>query len=71
MTKKDYIILARALAHTRPNPLTEVQANSEQWRKDVKSVAQALAANNPRFNIVKFIKACCAEPLPPDFVAGG
>jgi hypothetical protein len=64
MTRKDYVLLARALAdslsildNVSTSPAT-VAARSQQWRADVESVANALAGDNAAFDKARFLKAC-------------
>lgn len=56
MTRKDYILLAHALAGAFPisENVTPVQA----WELAVKAVSDALKSDNPRFDAERFDKAC-------------
>lgn len=56
MTRKDYIIIARALqgAYPVPENSTPIQA----WRGAVGAIADAIAKDNPRFDKDKFLLAC-------------
>lgn len=61
MTKKDYQAIARAIHETREN-----SANYSAWDDEVREVvgdmtarlANALAADNPRFDRARFVEAC-------------
>lgn len=59
MTRKDYIVLARALASVRP--LTEGSDEWWQWVTDCASISMALAEDNPRFDLARFSAACAAD----------
>jgi hypothetical protein len=57
MTKKDYILLAKALASVHAG-------NDDQesmWENCVGAVGQALAQDNPNFNPSTFALACLGE----------
>ena len=62
MTKKDYILLADALAQSRPLPQWDAPLH-RQWRADVRYIASALRTTNPRFDADKFIAACERDHL--------
>jgi hypothetical protein len=51
MTRKDYIRLADALAESRPDSGT---GRREQWAADVAVIADALKADNGRFDRGRF-----------------
>lgn len=56
MSKKDYDLIAGVFAGTRPNNgNTRLE---DQWTFDVRAMADALAAANPKFQRDKFFKAC-------------
>ena len=57
MTRKDYEVVAEALAEARPDPLDVDQV--KQWQRDVVAIAAALIDENPRFNQDRFLDACC------------
>lgn len=57
MTRKDYERLAAALLSTRPMG----DERFEGWSDAVKAVANALAADNPRFDRERFVAACEGE----------
>lgn len=66
MTRKDYVVLATALAKTRPLNIQTAPLDSpaiKQWGEDVRFIAAALAQDNPRFDRQRFIDACHA-PVP-------
>lgn len=57
MTRKDYELVAQALNSTQ---LAEVFSlpHFQQWTADVEAVADALAADNDRFDRERFLAAC-------------
>lgn len=57
MTRKDYQLIAAALYRARP---TEASGALEvlQWVSDSLSIADALQADNPRFDRRRFLAAC-------------
>lgn len=56
MTKKDYILIADAIAKAFPEALTYAQ---EEAQTDViESLCTALKRDNPRFDERKFMDAC-------------
>jgi hypothetical protein len=59
MSRKDYVLLADALAYRRPE--VSWLNKAVQWRHDVDAIATALGRDNPRFDRTRFIKAC-GEP---------
>lgn len=64
MSKKHYIVLAKALALQRPNPFRpskELILLSDQWRRDVMTVADTLNTLNKTFDLRKFVEACNEE----------
>ena len=58
MTRKDYIVIAKALASANPGGDTDI---TRQWQFDCARIAAALSAENSRFNHDTFIAACKAE----------
>jgi len=54
MTKKDYILIAAALASVRPR----TSARLHVWKDTVESIASALLRDNLRFDHVRFVEAC-------------
>ena len=61
MTKKDYIVLAGALAASRPlrgaYAPPDWDQRFRQWRADVAVLIDVLRADNPRFDADRFIMA--------------
>lgn len=55
MTKKDYTLVAEALAKSRP--IFKDTYCFIQWRHDVEYIAYALARDNPQFDLSKFYAA--------------
>lgn len=62
MTRKDYELLASALRSTKPDEKQNVKF-SLQWSGDVAAIANALEADNPRFNRARFLAACGIEEV--------
>ena len=70
MSRKDYRVIARALADARPIPgmfdgcdgnTHDAYRRAESvWRHLVEELACALASDNPRFRFDKFREACGA-----------
>jgi hypothetical protein len=59
MTKKDYIVLANALASVKPTDETNYKDVCEtQWQDDVRVIARVLAADNSRFDGPRFFAVC-------------
>lgn len=54
MTRKDYVMLAEALASARDG---YSQPNAQHTR-DCEAIADRLAADNARFDRARFLKAC-------------
>jgi len=52
MTRKDYVAIAAALANVR------TQATIPSWQSCCEKIADAMAADNPRFDRARFLKAC-------------
>lgn len=66
MTRKDYVLIAVSLAAVRPRPsdvngspdwASEHMGRVLQWRTDRAVIANALEADNPRFDRVRFYAA--------------
>ena len=55
MTRKDYVVLARALSLTKPKH--DDGEPRAQWEHDLTVVCNALAADNPRFDRTRFLQA--------------
>jgi hypothetical protein len=58
MTKKDYVRIAGAFKTTEPDAKCDSASQVHQWLGDVKTVADALAADDPKFNRARFYTAC-------------
>jgi len=67
MTKKDFELIARALAGARPSTAAEALARQgdtaayaeiAKWRGVVKAVEGALASQHSRFNATRFSETC-------------
>jgi hypothetical protein len=56
MTKKDFILIAKALHASKPSP-KNVDAWTA-WCNVVSEFASRLACGNPRFDFTKFHEAC-------------
>jgi hypothetical protein len=56
MTRKDYILLPNALARAKPLELTPIAIRQHSYCCE--EVADALAADNARFDRARFLKAC-------------
>lgn len=61
MTRKDYILIARALADSRPT--VGYERNLLTWNCTARLLADALAADNPRFDREHFLRACRGDGL--------
>ena len=69
MTRKDYTLLASALAKSRPLiPRWDAQHRNTQqaafqtWHETRECIMEVLQANNPAFNRERFIAATEADP---------
>lgn len=61
MTRKDYILIARALSGAMPvSP--ESDRVKEAWSTAVDALAYALASDNARFDRERFLRACRGQP---------
>jgi len=59
MTKKDFTLIARAFATTRPADFfTKLTDARGQWLYSVHAMADALERANPAFNRSMFYNAC-------------
>lgn len=66
MTKKDYILISRALRRALPtNPFTEPVTAGAQYDACVTALADALAVDNPRFDRARFLDACGTPACEP------
>ena len=66
MNKKDYIVLAAALAAIRPTLLTSDASEIEigktiAWQASCLAVANVCADLSPRFDRAQFLAACHAD----------
>ena len=52
MTRKDYVAIAAALKAVRE------QATIPSWQSCCECIAATMAADNPRFDRARFLKAC-------------
>ena len=57
MLKKDYILIANALASVKPSDPTDYHRNT-QWENDVTVITKALERDNGRFDRARFMTAC-------------
>jgi hypothetical protein len=61
MTRKDYVVLARALSLTKPThvgPAGYGHARAlAQWVNDLTAICNVLKADNPRFDRSRFLAA--------------
>jgi hypothetical protein len=59
MSRKDYILIAEALATVRPEPLNLVEKHKlEQWHRTVSAIGESLERDNPNFDADRFTAAC-------------
>jgi hypothetical protein len=58
MTRKDYELIAAVLAGSKPDGS---RAMLLQWQTTAENMADALAADNPRFDRVRFLAVCGVE----------
>lgn len=63
MTRKDYQVIAQALKAAKPvnterASVTVKVCEVSVWESTVRSVAQALAKDNGRFDMQRFLEAC-------------
>ncbi len=61
MTRKDYVLLAKALRDAEPVRATIGSPERVAWFAACASVSDALMRENPRFNSARFMDAC-TEP---------
>lgn len=69
MTRKDYNIIAYALAQVEPAEGQSVARAA--WDAACKSVVQELKSDNPRFKPDMFLKACRFNYWKEKFARGG
>ena len=61
MTKKDYVLIAKAFKQTDPrcnNPNDYAQGEILQWNRDIDFLREALDRDKPAFDRQKFLAAC-------------
>lgn len=62
MTRKDYVAIAEALRQAQPLTGTVVRdsyaAEREVWESCMMEIANVFAADNARFDVTRFFKAC-------------
>lgn len=59
MTRKDYVLIAAALASAQPDPYADgARFLERQHKRDCEDIADALASDNPRFDRARFLRAC-------------
>lgn len=61
MTRKDYVLLAQALKQCKTDFSNRNLDHDAQHKADCNYIAAALAAENPRFDRARFLKACGIE----------
>lgn len=67
MTRKDYELIAAALRKSSPRFRAGIvdtarhAAHCAQWQCDANMLANALAGDNPRFDLRRFLIACGVE----------
>lgn len=54
MTRKDFRLLARVMAHTKPSR----EACLATWNSVCEALATELCGTNPNFDRARFLKAC-------------
>jgi hypothetical protein len=57
MTKKDYVLLASALADAHYHA-TQFIGGESVWERCVDEIADSLSEDNPRFDRKRFVAAC-------------
>jgi hypothetical protein len=60
MTRKDYELIARVFAGTKPNT-DRCSPEYVQWQYDVQALASELRQTNSRFDRARFVTACGVE----------
>lgn len=58
MTKKDYQLIAGVLKQSLADDQAIMQLHQNALTATAKAMAEALAAENPRFDRTKFLEAC-------------
>ena len=59
MTRSDYYTIALALAHAKPT--NDCPREMRAWERTVRTIADSLAEENPRFDAARFACACTME----------
>lgn len=59
MTRKDYVALADALLSARNEAKELAEVRGVNWA--VRYIAEKLSADNPRFDVARFERACWGE----------
>lgn len=61
MTKKDYIMLAAVMKACRPSASTpDADPSWKKWDEIIDELIPKLRADNPRFDVTRFMEACNA-----------
>lgn len=61
MTKKDYIMLAAVMKACRPDSaLPDTDPSWKKWDEIIDELIPKLRADNPRFDVTRFMEACNA-----------
>jgi len=63
MTRSDYYTIALALAHAKPVSHEQTPDAMLTWKRVVRTIADSLKADNPRFDAALFACACTLEAL--------
>lgn len=66
MTRKDYVLIAKAMADARPLAADRIPFYAsaramgavDAWENTVAIIGRALQADNPRFDAARFVAAC-------------
>lgn len=58
MTRKHYVQIAAAFRKLQP--FADEPHHMDQWAADVRGIADTLAADNPRFDRMRFYAACAS-----------
>lgn len=61
MTKKDYIMLAAVMKRCRPDSsIPDTDPSWKKWDEIIDELIPKLRADNPRFDVTRFVGACNA-----------
>ena len=71
MTRKDYELIAGAVRDALHSARPWSEDKEDGIRLAVRSIADALAADNPRFDRSRFLAACGVAPAPASIGAEG